>query len=391
MTRSPGPQPSTTATRTAGGTLGTALLGLAGALVLVVVLWLGSFVARGIFSSSTLIFGLGLTVLLAAPLAWAGWYLRGRGQVEALEASTYAERRAVLDQDAALRRELVRDLTQRLAQVERAAPELPGSAAAEVRRAGRVLADVRDDLARPGYSATTWLESGAGLNAEQLATVRRYDDLVSAQVRRIGEIDLSTETGAGRLAEAADLLAEHAREREALFGRGRDAPGLRPQELLAAGAAPRRRLESPLTLALEDAVSYAGSDYLVRAVLGYFGGGRRWRAYQLHDGKQERWLEVRADGAELLWLERVDPPAAMAGDTVTFQGQAYALIERGSAAVSIESAAGKQDGILVDYRRLRAAGDWLLLEDWPDGPRALAGETVHAEDLDLWTRPPAAE
>jgi hypothetical protein len=245
-------------------------------------------------------------------------------------------------------------------------------------------------LARPGYSAAALLEGTAGLSREQLASVRRYDDLLTAEVRRVS--DLSAHQGSdATLVEAAGLLAQHVAEREALLGRGRVAAPLRPQEMLEAGLAPRRRIDDPVRLALEDAVSYEGADYVVRGVLDYFAGGRRWRVYQLHDGKVERWLEVQADGAELAWLTRLAEAVRVTGDTTTHDGVEYRTADRGTATVSIESAAGRQEGVLVGFRRLTSGNDVLTVEDWPDGPRTLAGRSTAREDLDLWTKPAAAE
>jgi hypothetical protein len=165
--------------------------------------------------------------------------------------------------------------------------------------------------------------------------------------------------------------------------------------LLAAGARPRRRLERPLDLRVEDAVSYERADYLVRAIVTYFAGGRDWKAYQLHDGKQERWLEARAEGNDLAWYEPVAVPdgADGAGDaTVSLNGIGFDAGERGTATASIDSAAGQREGVFVEYRRYAApSGSRLVVERWPDGPRALLGGPIAIEDLQLWTKPPATE
>jgi len=376
--------------------LGTSLLALGVALLVLALLWEASLVARGVWPITTLIFVLGLTVVLIAPLIGAGWYLRGRGAQETAESAQFGERRAVLDADATLRREVVREIDQQLKDARAALPVLPAPAAASLERTVRLLAAVRDDLARPGYSSTTWLESGAGLRPEQLTNVRRYDYLVAAQARRMGEITrrLRAEpVAADTLAGAAQLLAQHVAEREALLGRGQEAPAMRPQEMLDAGVVPRRRLEDPVRLALEDAVSYDGKDYVVRGVIDYFGGGRRWRSYQLHDGKEERWLEVRGNGADLGWLQRLTgaglPEAT--GDSVTWNATEYRLDDHGAASMSLETAAGRQDGALVEFRRYSAGTEVLVTEQWPDGPRALAGGPVARENLDLWKKPVATE
>lgn len=381
---------------TRGSALGTSLLALGAALLALALLWEVSLVARGVWPITTLIFGLGLTVVLTAPLIGAGWYLRGRGVQEATEASQFGERRAVLDADAALRREVVREIDQQLQDARAALPMLPQPAAASLEQTARLLAGVRDDLALPGYSSTTWMDSGAGLRPEQIATVRRYDDLVVAQARRLGEIAgrLRADPAAvDSLARGAQLLAEHVAEREALLGRGQEAPAMRPQEMLDAGVVPRRRLEDPVRLALEDAVSYEGIDYVVRGVLDYFAGGRRWRSYQLHDGKEERWLEVRGNGSDLFWFQRVtdgDLPAST-GDSITWNTTDYRLDDQGAASISLETAAGRQDGALVEFRRYRAGIELYVTERWPDGPRVLTGSPLARENLDLWTKPAAPE
>ncbi|HEU5315662.1 MAG TPA: DUF4178 domain-containing protein [Chloroflexota bacterium] len=369
--------------QSSGSALGLALMVAGGAVLGLGVLWWLTYALSGEPSASALVFVVFLSLIVAGPLLIAGWLLRRRAPAEEAQTAALAERRTILDADAALRRELVRELDQVVA-------HLPGVSAGDAAadRTQRLLVDVRDDLARPGYSAAALLEGTAGLSRDQLVSVRRYDDLLTAEVRRVSELG---PRGGDVLAEAAELLAQHVAEREALLGRGRVAAALRPQEMLEAGLAPRRRLDDPVRLALEDAVSYEGSDYVVRGVLDYFAGGRRWRVYQLHDGQEERWLEVRGDGAQLAMLTRLSAVPSVAGDSATHDGAEYRTADRGAATVSIESAAGRQEGILVEYRRLTSGSDVLTVEDWPDGARALAGRSVAREDLDLWTKPAAAE
>ena len=380
-------------TGSSGSTLGTALMAAGGVVLALAVLWWLSYLGSGATPRS-LIFVVVLAGVVAGPLLVAGWMLRSRAPQEAAEAGAFAARRAVVDADVTLRREVGRELEQTLQAIERAAPALTGSAASSADRARRLLADSRDDLARPGYSVAALLEGSAGLGAEQLASVRRYDDLLTSQARRLGELAqrLPSDTSvAATLAESAELVATHVAERETLLGRGRLAAPLRPQEMLEAGATPRRRVDDPVSLSLEDAVSFDGEDFVVRGVLDYFGGGRRWRAYQLHDGRNERWLEVRAGGAQLAWLERLGEPVSPDDERITVRDSTYTAVERGTADVSIESAAGRQDGVLVEYRRYADGPSLLGVEAWPDGQRVLAGRTIAREDLDLWTRPAATQ
>ncbi|MGI8424091.1 MAG: DUF4178 domain-containing protein [Chloroflexota bacterium] len=382
--------------RSSGGVLGTSLIAVGLALLALATLWRLSIVLSGNASFASLVFFLVLALIVAGPFIGAGVYLRSKGQQETTQAGVFSERRAVLDSDVALRREVVRELEQTLQSLGTATRALSNAAAASVQRAQRLLADARDDLARPGYSAATLLEGSAGLRADQHAIARRYDDLVSSQARRLGQLvqrlqSDASDTAAGTLAAAAELFASHVAERESLLGRGQIAASLSPQDMLAAGAAPRRRVEDPVSLNLEDAVSFEGEDYIARGVLDYFGGGRRWRMYQLHDGHHERWLEVRADGTQLAWLLRLADPPAVTGESASHAGAIYTASDRGAATVNIESAAGRQAGVLVDYQRYLAGSDVLTVETWPDGPRFLAGRAVSREDVELWTRPAATE
>jgi hypothetical protein len=379
-----------------GSLLGVGLMALGAVVAVLGVLWLGANAATGVMTVTGVIFSLMFVALFSLPLVGVGWYLRGRGRVEALEAQTFTARHEVLDSDRLVRRELTRELNQRIAGMSRLAVGLPPEPAQLLARAAARLRDLADDVARPGYDAAAWLErTAARLDQAALANVGRYDELVLAEARQLGDLErrlADDPRAAEQIASLTDLLATHVQERDALLGRGREAPALAPQELLAAAARPRRALETPLALSLDDAVSYEGEDYLVRGILTYFAGGRSWKAYQLHDGKQERWLEVRGGGADLGWLEPATVSAAPEDETVTLNGVPFASQESGSTSVEVVTAAGRREGVFVQYRRYTTpSGAMLVVERWPDGVRALMGTTAARENLQLWTRPPAAE
>ncbi len=391
--RSSAPQ---VAAASAGGAVGTGLMVLGAVVGGLIALWLLVNLVDGKLAAGGLVLGLVLVALLSLPLVGAGWYLRSRGTVEQQEADTFMARRAVLDNDRVVRRELARELEQRVAALLREATALSPAAAVTVRGAAERLREVAQDIRRPGYDATTWLEqTAARLDGRQIERLRRYDGLVLEEARRLESLtrDLDTDPQAvQRLSEAVDLLAGHVREREALLGRGEANTGLSPQELLSAGAAPRRRLVTPLELRLEDAVSYELDDYVVRGILTYFAGERDWHVYQLHDGKQERWLEVRAQGADVTWYELRPPADVPDGEAVTLDGADFSVQDAGSAAVDVETAAGRRAGVFVEYRRYRGTdGRRLSVERWPDGQRILLGKGILSDELDLWTRPPPTE
>jgi hypothetical protein len=378
---------------TTGGTLGTGLLILGLAIGALILLWLLFTLSSGQISVRGLLFGLIFAVPLVGAIAGTGWYLRRRGLAEQAEAGVYTARQAVLDNDRVVRRELARELEQRAAGLERAAPSLPAPEAGTAREVAGRLREVMQDVQAPGYDASTWLEQTASrMDAAQLQALRRYDDLVLEEARRLEGTAAGLGRGpqaAQRLESEAALLAQHVREREALLGRAERGSGMAPQEILAAGAAPRRRLTTPLELGLEDAVTYQLDDYVVRGTISYFAGAREWRVYQLHDGKQERWLEVRGNGADVGWYELQPRPAGADAEIDTGGG---APAEEGSATVGVESAAGRRDGVFVEYQRFRRPdGSLLVVERWPDGTRVLTGQAISRDDLDLWTKPGATE
>ena len=191
------------------------------------------------------------------------------------------------------------------------------------------------------------------------------------------------------------------REREALLGRASAPAASRPRRSWPPGRSPAGGSSTPLELGLEDAVTYNLDDYVVRGVITYFAGARQWRSYQLHDGKAERWLEVRGDGADIAWYElRPAGPAgavaglATAGDggPATLDGVAFAPAESGSASVGVQSAAGAAGGRLRRVPALPGAG-----RPAPGG-RDLAGRQARPDrsgnardDLDLWTKPAVGE
>ena len=254
------------------------------------------------------------------------------------------------------------------------------------------------DVQAPGYDASTWLEQTASrMDASQLQAVRRYDDLVLEESRRLEA------TGAGlgrdpqaaqRLESEAALLAQHVREREALLGRAERGSGMAPQEILAAGAAPRRRLSTPLELGLEDAVTYQLDDYVVRGIISYFAGAREWRTYQLHDGKQERWLEVRGNGADVGWYELATAQPSGGGGRSggrrterTGRRRRPDRPPRGSRAPPGAGTASSWSTGATSGRTDRA-GWWSAGQT---GCGCSPARTISRDDLDLWTKPAESE
>ena len=95
-------------------------------------------------------------------------------------------------------------------------------------------------------------------------------------------------------------------------------------------------------------MTYQLDDYVVRGIVSYFAGAREWRTYHRHDGKQERWLECGATGRT--W-DGTSSNRSSAEEVEGAEGADEAPAEAGSATAGIESAAGRRDGVFVEYRR----------------------------------------
>jgi hypothetical protein len=146
-----------------------------------------------------------------------------------------------------------------------------------------------------------------------------------------------------------------------------------------------------------DVVQHGGRDYLVEGVVSYDEDGHTWRGARLLDGGDERWLLVglergSAMTVRLLALADVEltgyPP-----ETLEVGGTGFKLAGRGTATVTL---AGDLTGVPVPpgeggggsvrcrWWRYSAAGDrTLVVEQWGETYRALAGETVRPDDVDL--------
>jgi len=139
---------------------------------------------------------------------------------------------------------------------------------------------------------------------------------------------------------------------------------------------------TPMKINVNDAVSYAGRDYLVEGVVGYESGGETWQLARAVDGDAVLWVEPpHGELAERLLVLReirdlemsVPPPAAIAYHDLTYVQRLATRV-----GLAIEGRVPERAGGGVMLWRYRAAGDlYLQLEEGAGRVTMLAGESVH--------------
>lgn len=337
------------------GAAGIALLSLA---------WLAVSGARG----GGIVLGLMLAFVIAGPLAGLGWYTLARSRVEAVEETAFSGKRRVLEADRLFRRELAAELRQLARR-----PELPAAR----------LSDLAEDLERPSYDAAEWYDTVSLADAD-VSALRQYDDLVWERVRRLGQ-QADGPASADELAALEEALGQ----RRDLLLRGRRAPTAAPSAILRAGT-PASGAGAIADLAVGDAVTLEGQDFLAEGVATSFAEGRTWKLVHLvpsGPGARERWLYVGPGGLDVAALDELPSPGTPGTAPVVVDGELLRIVERGTATVDVASRGGSARGVLVAYVRYQGEGDGriALAESWPDGAvHAYGGRIIRASDLEVW-------
>ena len=330
-----------------GRTLAYGLLGGAGLLALLIIAWLFVSGAAG----GGIVLGLVLMVILAGPLALAGIVILGRQPAEAAAERAFTSKRRVIEADRLFRREL--------------APELRQLARQSGLPAQR-LQDLAEDMERSSYDSAEWFDA-VQLTDDDVATMKRYEDLVWDRVRA-----LRSSSDADHLVRELEAALDQRRD---LLIRGRRAPEIAPSVLLRSGT-PARGADALRKLAVRDAVTAEGIDYLVEGLASYFAEGQSWRLAHLSpadSGKPARWLYVGPGGLDVAVLDDIAGPPQLP------------RVAAGTATVDVESQAGSARGVLVTYGRFANARQLALAEQWPDGAQhTYAGDLVNADDLEVW-------
>lgn len=251
-----------------------------------------------------------------------------------------------------------------------------------------------DRLRTASYGYAGWF-LGPVIQEADLAQLVAFDSALADGVAQVaGGIDgvaSAVKTGQGLVAAVADLgatldgLNTRFDGRQELLSRGKRLP---PAELARVLQPPQppSELEKKLSqLKLNDAVTYAGADYLITAKATYIGEGKTWLAYRLEDLPRVRWLRV-GDGPvtldEPVELEVGTPPPA----ELEVAGTQFRQSTERTAAVTVEGPGGKRRGNVRAWRYESSEGASLLVEDWGDQVQVWHSQAIDPDFLKLWPR-----
>ena len=137
-----------------------------------------------------------------------------------------------------------------------------------------------------------------------------------------------------------------------------------------------------MKIQVNDAVSYAGRDYIVEGVVTYESGGDSWQLARAVDGTTVLWVEPpHVDTEDRLLVLReirdlemsVPPPSAIAYHDLTYVQRLGTRVT-----VTVEGRVPERASGSVMVWRYRAAGDlYLHIEEGAGRVVMLAGESVH--------------
>jgi hypothetical protein len=143
----------------------------------------------------------------------------------------------------------------------------------------------------------------------------------------------------------------------------------------------------------DDIVQQGGRDWLVEGVLQYDEDGHAWRSARVSDSGQQRWLLVGLDRGPVLTVRLLsDAKLDLSGyppETLEHDGSSFKLAQRGTATATIVGqipGLPPHDGSTIRCRwwRYQAAGEKVIIvEQWGETFRVLAGETLRPDDVEL--------
>jgi hypothetical protein len=168
------------------------------------------------------------------------------------------------------------------------------------------------------------------------------------------------------------------------------------RKALPAGATPSGGLleRTVRDVRVEDIVQHDGKDWLVEGVMTYDEDGHTWRSARISDAGTHRWLLIGLDRGALLTLRILDdakdveltgyPP-----EQLDRSGVAFKLAQRGTATAALTGELGalpshEPGAIRCRWWRYSAAGEkCILVEQWGETFRVLAGEALRPDDVEL--------
>lgn len=177
------------------------------------------------------------------------------------------------------------------------------------------------------------------------------------------------------------------------------AKGASAARALPAATSSGRLLERTVRdVRVDDVVQHGGRDWLVEGVVTYDEDGHTWRGARVIDGPEERWVIVGLErtGGLTVRLCALASDLALTGyppERIEHGGVAYAMGQRGTATATLAGELGTLPGwktipkgasARCRWWRYNAAGEkTLVVEQWGETYRALVGEMVPADQVDL--------
>jgi len=159
-----------------------------------------------------------------------------------------------------------------------------------------------------------------------------------------------------------------------------------PLGALEAKKSPPAEILALANLKLNDAIEYAGTDFLVAGKITYtIATGAFW-AFLLQDGNQKLWLRI-GPGNEIAACKQIQfTVSSSLPETLEYSGETLTRNTSGQAQVSVEGASGVKRGT-VEYARYGAeSGARLWIENFGADTRAMFGHTLDITEVKIYRR-----
>ncbi|MFQ6058569.1 MAG: DUF4178 domain-containing protein [Anaerolineae bacterium] len=272
----------------------------------------------------------------------------------------------------------------------------------DLERAVMKLQRFIDRLRTASYGYAGWFDAPT-IQEEELDQLYTFDQSLAEGVGQVAQgidglasaLEKGKEIGEvlSRLTATLDGLNTRFDQRRELLSRGKKLP---PTDLLKVlePPPPPSPAEGPMAaLRPKDALTYAGTDYLIIGKITYAAREGRWYAYLLQDEGPRRWLRV--GDRELAIYDEVNLPLTTPPfdrlrtappETIEVEGESFEQVGHSSATATVEGPTGRRRGRVESWRYASASGEWLLVERWGEEVRVSRGQAIDAEELQLWPR-----
>jgi hypothetical protein len=141
-------------------------------------------------------------------------------------------------------------------------------------------------------------------------------------------------------------------------------------------------------LSIGDAVSHAGTDYVVEDISSSFAEGETTRMVHLvpRDGLvRDQWLSISPDGTELAWLDGAATSGAPGARQLALGADVLPLVRAQTAIVKVTNSQGSAPAAFASVWQYRADPMVATVEQSSDGRlRAYAGRIVDRGVLEVW-------